>query len=225
MQELLITSCWVLSILSAHDKLRQCYTLNNVSECSWTQSPHTSMMTLSTEQVTWCSAPMQMQDTSMRLDPTAEQVTGFHPVWSEMLQKTLAACGLEELFSQLCCCISFVVVVARNSFRCYLPTIPVVLLFLVAQVSFLVVAGKGFSCYLLTNHTSCAVVSVFWFRREIVFGCTVSKKDSYLVSLRERGSAKKCVYFVRSSTLLLWISFTTLQSRSFLNNIENFLCK
>jgi hypothetical protein len=45
------------------------------------------------------------------------------------------------------------------------------------------VAGNSFRCYLLTYHTSCAVVSVFWLRREIVFGCTVSKKDSYLVSL------------------------------------------
>jgi hypothetical protein len=32
---------------------------------------------------------------------------------------------------------------------------------LVAQVSFLVVAGNSFRCYLLTYHTSCAVVSVF----------------------------------------------------------------
>ncbi len=52
----------------------------------------------------------------------------------------------------------------------------------------------------------CAVVSVFWLRQEIVFGCTVSKKDSYLVSLIERESASKCVYFVRSNTLLLCIS-------------------
>jgi hypothetical protein len=98
---------------------------------------------------------------------------------------TLAARGLEELSPGLPLC-QFFVVVAANSFRCYLPTIPVVLLCLVAQVSFLVLAGKGFRCYLLTNHTNCAVVSVFWFWWEIVFGYTVSKKDSYLVSLRER---------------------------------------
>jgi hypothetical protein len=96
--------------------------------------------------------------------------------------------------------------VAGNSFRCYFPTVPVVLLCLVAQVSFLVVVGKRFRCYLLADHTSCAVVSDFWFWQEIVFGCTVSKKDSYSVSLRERGLPKKCVYFVRSNTLLLWIS-------------------
>ncbi len=71
---------------------------------------------------------------------------------------------------------------------------------------FLVVAGNSFRCYLLTYHTCCAIVSVFWLRREIVFGCTVSKKDSYLVSLIERESASKCVYFVRSNTLLLCIS-------------------
>jgi hypothetical protein len=118
---------------------------------------------------------------------------------------TLAARGLEDFFSS-CAIVPVFFVVAGNSFRCYLPTIPVVLLCLVAQVSFLVVGGKSFRCYLLTDHTSCAVVSVFWFRWQIVFGCTVSKKDSYLVSLRERGSASKCVYFVRSNTLLLWIS-------------------
>ncbi len=38
---------------------------------------------------------------------------------------TLAAGGLEELFFQLCCCVNFLVVVG-NSFRCYLPAIPVV---------------------------------------------------------------------------------------------------
>jgi hypothetical protein len=88
----------------------------------------------------------------------------------------------------------FFFVMAGNSFMCYLPTIPVVPLCLVAQVSFLVVAGKGFRCYLLTGHTSCAIVSVFWFWQEIVFGCTVSKKDSYLVSLRERGPVYLSLY-------------------------------
>ncbi len=75
--------------------------------------------------------------------------------------------------------------------------------FWVAQISFLVVAGNSFRCYFITYHTSCAVVSVFCLRRETVFGCTVSKKDSYLVSLIEGESASKCVYFVRSNTLLL----------------------
>ncbi len=67
-------------------------------------------------------------------------------------------------------------------------------------------AGNSFRSYLLTDHTSCAIVSVFWLRQEIVFGCTVSKKDSYSVSLIERESASRCVYFVRSNTLLLCIS-------------------
>ena len=81
---------------------------------------------------------------------------------------TLAAHELKEHFFQLCCCVSFFVV-AGNSFSCYLPTIPDVLLCLVAQVSFLVVAGKSFRGYLLTDHTSCAVVSVFWFRKSLSF--------------------------------------------------------
>jgi hypothetical protein len=71
---------------------------------------------------------------------------------------------------------------------------------------FLLRREKGFRCYLHADHTSCAIVSVIWFWQEKVFDCTVFKKDSYLVSLRERGSASKCVYFIRSSTLLLWIS-------------------
>ncbi len=119
---------------------------------------------------------------------------------------------------------------------------------MIAQVSFLVVAGNRFRWYLLTYHTSCAVVSVFWLRWEIVFGCTVYKKDSYSLSLIERESASKCVYFVRSNTLLLCNSLlciyllyctdphtaylflalygsTTLQSLLFLKNIKNFLFK
>ncbi len=83
-------------------------------------------------------------------------------------------------------------------------------IFLVAQVSFLVVAGKSFGCYFLTYHTSCAVVSVFWLRREIVVGCSVSKKDSYLVSLIERRTASKCVYSIRSNTLLLCVSLLSI---------------
>jgi hypothetical protein len=82
--------------------------------------------------------------------------------------------------------------------------------FLVAQVSFLVVAGKSFRCYFLAYHTSCAVVSVFWLQREIVFGYSVSKKDSYSVSLIERQTASKCVYFVRSNTLLLCVSLLSI---------------
>ncbi len=71
---------------------------------------------------------------------------------------------------------------------------------------FLVVAGNSFRCNLLIFHTSCVVVSVVWLRQENVFGSTVSKKDSYLVSLIERETASKCVYFMRSNTLLLCIS-------------------
>ncbi len=48
-------------------------------------------------------------------------------------------------------------------------------------------------------------MSVFWLWWEVVFGLTVSKKDSYSVSLIEREYTSKCVYFVRSNTLLLCI--------------------
>ncbi len=83
--------------------------------------------------------------------------------------------------------------------------------FLVAQVGSLVVARKSFRCYYLTYHTSCAVVvSVIWLRQEIVFGYSVSKKDSCSVSLIERRTASKCVYFVRSNTLLLCVSLLSI---------------
>ncbi len=69
---------------------------------------------------------------------------------------TLAVHGLEGLFFQLCCCDKFLVVVG-NSFRCYLPTIPVVPLCL-----FLVAAGNSFGLHR----------SVFWLWHEIVLGVT-----------------------------------------------------
>ncbi len=70
--------------------------------------------------------------------------------------------------------------------------------------------GKSFRCYFLTYHTDCAVVSVFWLRREIVFGYSVSKKDFYSVSLIKRQTTSKCVYFVRSNTLLLCVSLLSI---------------
>jgi hypothetical protein len=119
-------------------------------------------------------------------------------------------------FFQLCCCVSFLVVVEIVLGDTYLPYQ------LCHCIFFFVAAGNifwlhrlvfwwwrekvlGVSSYFLTYHTSCAVVPVFWLRREIVFGYSVSKKDSYLVSLIERGTASKCVYFVKSNTLLLCV--------------------
>ncbi len=60
------------------------------------------------------------------------------------------------IFFQLCCYVSFSVV-AGNSFRCYLPTIPVVPLCL-----FLVAAGNSFGLH----------KSVFWLWREKVLVVT-----------------------------------------------------
>ncbi len=117
-------------------------------------------------------------------------------------------------FFQLCCCVSFLVVAEIVLGDTYLPYQLCRCVFfcccggkyfLVAQVGFLVVAGKSFRCYFFTYHTNCAVVSVFWLRREIVFGYSVSKKDSYSVSLIERQTASKCVYFISSNTLLLCV--------------------
>ncbi len=124
--------------------------------------------------------------------------------------------GWRNFFFQLCCCVSFLVV-AGNSFRCYLPTITVLplCLFLLRREIVLGCTNQFFGCgrkqfqVLLTYlwyHTSCAVVSFFCLRWEIVFGCKVSKKDLYSVSLIERESASKCVYFLRSNTFLLCIS-------------------
>jgi hypothetical protein len=127
---------------------------------------------------------------------------------------TLAACGLEDFFS-ICAVVSVFwlwreIVLGVT----YLPYLlcRCVFFWLLQEIvlgcsdQFLVVAGNSFRCYLLIYHTSCAIVSVFWLRREIVFGCTFSKKDFYSVSLIERESASKCVYFVRSNTLLLCMS-------------------
>ncbi len=130
---------------------------------------------------------------------------------------TLATRGLEEHFSS--CAVVSVFGCGGNSFRWYLPTMPVVplCLFLLqweivfgCTGRFLVVAGKSFRCYFLTYHTSCAVVSAFWLWREIVFGYSVSKKDSHLVSLIEWWTASKCVYFVRSNTLLLCVTLLSI---------------
>ncbi len=131
---------------------------------------------------------------------------------------TLAMRGLEELLFQLCCFVTFLVVAEIVSGDTQLPYQLCRCVFfccggkqfLVAQVSFLVVAGKRFRCYFLTYHTSCAVASVFWLRREIVFGYSVSKKDSHSVSLIARRTTSKCVYFVRSNTLLLCVSLLSI---------------
>ncbi len=131
---------------------------------------------------------------------------------------TLATLGLEEHFSS-CAVVSVFLVVAEIVLDdTYLPyqLCRCVFFWLRQEIVFgctgwfLVVAGKGFRCYFLTYHTSCAVVSVFWLRQEKVFGYSVSKKDFFSVSLIERQTASKCVNFVRSNTLLLCVSLLSI---------------
>ncbi len=124
---------------------------------------------------------------------------------------TLAMRGLEEPFFQLCCCVSFLVVAERVLGDTYLSyQFCHCVFFLLRQEIVFGCTGQSFRCYFLTYHTRCAIVSVFWLRREIVFGYSVSKKDSYLVSLIERGTASKCVYFIRSNALSLCVSLLSI---------------
>ncbi len=132
---------------------------------------------------------------------------------------TLAMHGLEEHFSscavvsvfwlwrkylvlgdtylpyQLCCCVFFLL---RREivFGC--------------TGRFFGCGGKKFQVLLpYLPYQLCRCVS-FWLWQEIVFGYSVSKKDSYSVSLIERQTASKCVYFIRSNTLLLCVSLLSI---------------
>ena len=96
---------------------------------------------------------------------------------TEREMNTVTVRGLEELFFQLCRCVSFLVMTG-NSFRCYWPTIPVVPLCL-----FLAAVQNSFWLHR----------SVFWLWREIVLGVT------YLPTLYQLCS---CVSFwLRQETL------------------------
>jgi hypothetical protein len=82
---------------------------------------------------------------------------------------TLAARGLEELFFQLCCCVSFLVsgrksvlVLLTYLSRVQYSCCGVVLVFWFWRE---IVVGIT---YLLSAQYTCAVVSVFWLWREIV---------------------------------------------------------
>jgi hypothetical protein len=53
---------------------------------------------------------------------------------------------------------------------------------------------KGLGVTYLPTIPVVPLCQFFWFWQEIVFGCTVSKKDSYSVSLGERGlPANVCI--------------------------------
>ncbi len=91
---------------------------------------------------------------------------------------------------------------------------------------FLVVTGNSFWCYL--EYQLCHCVS-FLVAAGNSFGCTVSKKNSYSVSLMEKRSASQCVYFIRSKhsfTLYLstlYISFVPYRSTD--SHLQLFLLK
>jgi hypothetical protein len=69
---------------------------------------------------------------------------------------------------------------------------------------------KGLGVTSLPTMPVVPLCQFFWLRGEIVFGYSVSKKDSYLVSLIERQTTSKCVYFVKSNTLLLCVSLLSI---------------
>ncbi len=120
---------------------------------------------------------------------------------------TLAMRGLKEHFSN--CAVVSVFWLWLKQFQVILTnhtSCAIVSFFLRREVvfgctgQFFGCGGKQFQVLFpyLSYHTSCAIVSVLWLQQEIVFGYSVSKKDSYSVSLIERQTASKCVYFVRS---------------------------
>jgi hypothetical protein len=127
---------------------------------------------------------------------------------------TLAARGLEELFFQLCYCVSFFVLTG-NRFWCYILTYleynthNIVLVF---WFWWDIVFAVTYYMYLvLSVQYSCAGVSVLLLWREIVlkmrtpfnFLWAVSTKNAYWVTLLWFTS--RCVYFARPNTLVLCI--------------------
>jgi hypothetical protein len=97
---------------------------------------------------------------------------------------TLAAHGLEEIFSSCAIVSVFLLWWEIVLGVTYLP-------YQLCRCAWLhrsVFGCGGKKGYVLLTYQPfelCCCVS-FWILQEMVFGCTVSKKDSYLVSLRER---------------------------------------
>ncbi len=98
-------------------------------------------------------------------------------------------------FFQLCCCVSFLVVAEIVLGDTYLPHQLCRCVFLLRREFVFSCTGQFFWFWCdfffvllpyLSYHTSCAVVSFFWLRREIVYGYSVSKNNSYSVLLIER---------------------------------------
>ncbi len=96
-----------------------------------------------------------------------------------------------------CAVVSFFVVAVGDSFRLH-------------RLIFWLWQEKSLGVTSLSTIPVVPLCQFFWLRREIVFGYSVSKKDSYSVSLIERQSTSKCVIFVRSNTLLLCFSLLSI---------------
>ncbi len=156
---------------------------------------------------------------------------------------TLAARGLEDFFFQLCCCVSFwfwreigfglnTTYVLRVQYSC-----GVVLVFWFWRE---IVFGVT---YILSVQYSCAVVSVFWLWREIILKMRTPFYEKillgYFIVIRyllgffilEKQLFSQDMFLVKSKFsitaylfLVLYRSMS-LQSLSFLKNIETFLCK
>ncbi len=102
--------------------------------------------------------PFILINTLLLLIPLLALTDGWTELQTERGTNTLAASRLKELFFQLCCCVGFLVV-AGNSFRCYLPTIWYQLCHC---VFFLFAVGHSYR----VEHIS------FWFCWEIVLDVT-----------------------------------------------------
>ncbi len=96
---------------------------------------------------------------------------------------SLTARGLEKLFFQLCCCCVSFLVLAGNRFWCYL-VLRTTQLWHCVSYSFWreIVLGV---IYVLRVQWSCAVVSVFWLLREIVLKMRTPFDFLWAVSTRK----------------------------------------
>ncbi len=118
---------------------------------------------------------------------------------------------------QLWCCVSFFLVLAENSFWCYERTQCTIQL--CGCVSFLVVAGNNYqneNTFLQKKTLLGYFIVIRYLLGFCILEKQLSSQDMFLV--RSKLSITACLF------LVLYRS-TSLQSLSFLKNIETFLCK